>query len=86
MDVAFSRDAEEKVYVQHRMLAHSKELFSWLQDGAAFYVCGDKNAMAKDVHNTLLQIIENEGGMSSEKAEEYLADMKKQKRYQRDVY
>ena len=86
MDVAFSRDAEEKVYVQHRMLEHSKELFSWLQEGAAFYVCGDKNAMAKDVHNTLLQIIENEGGMSSEKAEEYLADMKKQKRYQRDVY
>lgn len=86
MDVAFSRDTEEKVYVQHRMLEHSKELFSWLQEGAAVYVCGDKNSMAKDVQTTLLQIIENEGGMSSEKAEEYLADMKKQKRYQRDVY
>jgi sulfite reductase (NADPH) flavoprotein alpha-component len=68
------------------MLEHSKELFSWLQEGAAVYVCGDKNSMAKDVQTTLLQIIENEGGMSSEKAEEYLADMKKQKRYQRDVY
>ena len=86
MDVAFSRDTDEKVYVQHRMLEHSKELFEWLQEGAAVYICGDKNNMAKDVHNTLLEIIEKEGSMSREKAEEYLADMKQQKRYQRDVY
>lgn len=86
MDVAFSRDTDEKVYVQHRMLEHSKELFAWLQEGAAFYVCGDKQNMARDVHNALLEIIEKEGGMSREEAEAYLADMKKQKRYQRDVY
>jgi len=86
MDVAFSRATEEKVYVQHRMLEHSKELFEWLEEGAAFYVCGDKNNMAKDVQNALLEIIEKEGGKSREEAEAYLAEMKKQKRYQRDVY
>ncbi|WP_420954297.1 assimilatory sulfite reductase (NADPH) flavoprotein subunit [Bacillus haynesii] len=86
MDVAFSRDTKEKVYVQHRMLEHSKELFEWLEEGAAFYVCGDKNNMAKDVQNALLEIIEKEGGKSREEAEAYLAEMKKQKRYQRDVY
>ncbi|TWM17923.1 Sulfite reductase [NADPH] flavoprotein alpha-component [Bacillus licheniformis] len=86
MDVAFSRDTEEKVYVQHRMLEHSKELFEWLEEGAAFYVCGEKNNMAKDVQNALLEIIEKEGGKSREEAEAYLAEMKKQKRYQRDVY
>lgn len=86
MDVAFSRDTEEKVYVQHRMLEHSKELFSWLQDGAHFYVCGDEKHMAHDVHQTLITIIEQEGGMSRDKAEAYLAEMQQQKRYQRDVY
>lgn len=86
MDVAFSRDTEEKVYVQHRMLEHSKELFEWLQEGAVVYICGDKKNMAQDVHNTLIEIIEKESGMSREKAEEYLADMQQQKRYQRDVY
>lgn len=86
MDVAFSRDTNEKVYVQHRMLEQSKELFKWIQEGAVVYICGDEKNMAHDVHNTLLEIIENEGGMSREKAEEYLADMQQQKRYQRDVY
>lgn len=86
MDVAFSRDTEEKVYVQNRMLEHSKELFQWLEEGASFYVCGDKTNMARDVHNTLVEIIETEGKMSLEQAEGYLAEMKKQKRYQRDVY
>lgn len=86
MDVAFSRDTEEKVYVQHRMLEHSKELFEWLQEGAVFYVCGDKKNMAHDVQNALLDIIEKEGGRSREEAEAYLAEMKQQKRYLRDVY
>ncbi len=86
MDVAFSRDTEEKVYVQNRMLEHSKELFQWLEEGAFFYVCGDKTNMARDVHNTLVEIVETEGKMSREEAEAYLAEMKKQKRYQRDVY
>lgn len=86
LDLAFSRDTEEKVYVQNRMLEHSQELFEWLEQGAAFYVCGDKDNMAKDVQNTLLDIIEKEGKMNREQAEQYLADLKKQKRYQRDVY
>ncbi len=86
MDVAFSRDTEEKVYVQHRMVEHSKELFEWLQEGAAIYICGDEKNMAHDVHNTIISIIEKEGGMSREKAEDYLAYMQQQKRYQRDVY
>jgi sulfite reductase (NADPH) flavoprotein alpha-component len=86
MDVAFSRDTDEKVYVQNRMLENSKEIFEWLQEGAAFYICGDEKKMAHDVHNTLLDIIEKEGGMSREDAEKYLSDMQQQKRYQRDVY
>jgi sulfite reductase (NADPH) flavoprotein alpha-component len=86
MDVAFSRDTKQKVYVQHRMHENSKELFEWLQDGASVYICGDEKHMAHDVHQTLLTIIEKEGGMSREKAEEYLAGMQQNKRYQRDVY
>jgi sulfite reductase (NADPH) flavoprotein alpha-component len=86
MDVAFSRDTEEKVYVQHRMLENSKELFQWLQEGAVVYICGDEKNMAHDVHNTLLEIIEKEGSMNRDQAVEFLADMQQQKRYQRDVY
>ncbi|GAE24872.1 sulfite reductase [Halalkalibacter wakoensis JCM 9140] len=86
MDVAFSRDTDEKVYVQHRMLENSKDLFEWLEEGAFFYICGDEKRMAHDVHETLLAIIEKEGNMSREQAESYLADMQQQKRYQRDVY
>lgn len=86
MDVAFSRDTEEKVYVQHRMKEHSKELFEWLEQGAVVYICGDEKHMAHDVHQSLIDIIEKEGGLSREKAESYLADMQQTKRYQRDVY
>ncbi|MGM7723841.1 sulfite reductase subunit alpha [Metabacillus sp. Hm71] len=86
LDTAFSRDTEEKIYVQHRMLENSKELFEWLKNGAYFYVCGDKLNMAKDVHNTLIRVIEKEGAMTHEEAEAYLNEMKKQGRYQRDVY
>jgi sulfite reductase (NADPH) flavoprotein alpha-component len=86
MDVAFSRDTAEKVYVQHRMLEQSKEVFQWLQEGAHVYICGDEKHMAHDVHQTLIAIIEKEGSLSLEEAEAYLADMQQQKRYQRDVY
>ncbi|KOA80477.1 sulfite reductase [NADPH] flavoprotein alpha-component [Bacillus stratosphericus] len=86
MDVAFSRDTEEKVYVQHQMKKQSKELFEWLEQGAYVYICGDEKHMAHDVHNTLLSIIQEEGAMSKEKAESYLANLQQQKRYQRDVY
>ncbi|WP_026693487.1 assimilatory sulfite reductase (NADPH) flavoprotein subunit [Peribacillus kribbensis] len=86
MDVAFSRDLEEKVYVQHRMLEQSEELFQWLEEGAAVYICGDEKNMAHDVQNTLIEIIEKQGRMSREKAESYLAGLQQDKRYQRDVY
>ncbi|RNB81229.1 sulfite reductase subunit alpha [Brevibacillus fluminis] len=83
---AFSRDTAEKVYVQHKMLENSKELFEWLENGAYFYVCGDKQYMAKDVNNALIDIIEKEGGMTREAAEAYLNGLQEQGRYQRDVY
>lgn len=86
MDVAFSRDTDKKVYVQHRMLEKSREFYQWLQEGACVYICGDEKKMAHDVHATLNTILEQEGGMSKEEAAEYLARMQQDKRYQRDVY
>ncbi len=86
MDVAFSRDTDQKVYVQHRMLEKSSELYAWLQEGAVVYVCGDEKHMAHDVHAALLSIIEQEGNLTKEEAEAYLNQLIEQKRYQRDVY
>jgi sulfite reductase (NADPH) flavoprotein alpha-component len=86
IETAFSRDTDQKVYVQHKMLEYSKELFEWFENGAYFYVCGDKERMAKDVNEALINVIEKEGAMSREAAEAYLKDMQKQGRYQRDVY
>ena len=86
MDVAFSRDTAEKVYVQHRMLEKSRDLYAWLMDGAAVYVCGDEKHMAHDVHRALAEVLAKEGGMSREDAEAYLENMQQQGRYQRDVY
>ncbi len=86
LDVAFSRDTEEKVYVQHRILEQSKELYSWLQEGAHVYVCGDEKHMAHDVHSALLTVIQQEGGLSPEAAAAYLDNLQQEQRYQRDVY
>lgn len=86
MDVAFSRDTDQKIYVQDRMLEQSKDLYQWIQDGAHVYVCGDEKNMAKDVQATLLSIFEKEGNMNTEQAELFLTTMRKEKRYQRDVY
>jgi sulfite reductase (NADPH) flavoprotein alpha-component len=86
LDLAFSRDQQEKVYVQHRMLEHAKELFAWLEDGAHFYVCGDAKRMAKDVDAALHEVIQKAGGKTVEQAVEYVAALKSAKRYQRDVY
>lgn len=86
MDVAFSRDTDKKVYVQHRMLEKSRDLYQWLQEGACVYVCGDEKKMAHDVHAALITILEKEGGLGPEEAAEYLTRMQQQKRYQRDVY
>ena len=86
LDLAFSRDQAEKFYVQNRMLEAATELWTWLQAGAHFYVCGDASRMAKDVDAALHQIAETAGGLSKEAAEEYIANLKSDKRYQRDVY
>jgi sulfite reductase (NADPH) flavoprotein alpha-component len=85
-DTAFSRDQSHKIYVQHRMLEHAKELFAWLEEGAHFFVCGDAARMAKDVDVALNQIIEKEGGKTPEQAAEYVENLRLQKRYKRDVY
>lgn len=86
LDVAFSRDTKEKVYVQNRMLQHAAELYAWLQEGAHVYVCGDEKHMAHDVHQALLTIIGEQGGLDAEASKAYLADLQAQQRYQRDVY
>ncbi|PIC71023.1 sulfite reductase [NADPH] flavoprotein alpha-component [Sporosarcina sp. P17b] len=86
LDVAFSRDTDEKVYVQHRMKQASQELYQWIEEGAVIYVCGDEQNMAKDVHATLLEILQQEGGKSLEEAEAFITQLVQEKRYQRDVY
>jgi sulfite reductase (NADPH) flavoprotein alpha-component len=86
LDKAFSRDQSEKIYVQHRMLQRGGEIWSWLERGAYFYVCGDAKRMALDVDAALRQIVAREGGMSEESAKAFLTDLAKTKRYQRDVY
>ncbi|MGJ8691609.1 MAG: assimilatory sulfite reductase (NADPH) flavoprotein subunit [Thalassotalea sp.] len=86
MDVAFSRDQANKVYVQHRIKEHAAEVYAWLERGAHVYVCGDANRMAKDVHTALIEVIAGQSGKSSEEAEDYLKALRSAKRYQRDVY
>lgn len=86
LDLAFSRDQAQKIYVQDRLKENAKEVFKWLQDGAHFYVCGDANRMAKDVQTALIEIISKQGKLSLEDAEEYLTELRQAKRYQRDVY
>ncbi|MEO6982329.1 MAG: oxidoreductase [Edaphobacter sp.] len=86
LDTAFSRDQEKKIYVQDRMREKAPELYRWLERGAYFYVCGDATRMAKDVETALLDVIAQGSHGTLEHAQEYLTAMKKQKRYQRDVY
>lgn len=85
-DLAWSRQGKEKVYVQHKLAAAAEELWNWLQEGAHIYVCGDASRMARDVENTLLDIIATQGKMSRDDAEDYLNNLREDKRYQRDVY
>jgi sulfite reductase (NADPH) flavoprotein alpha-component len=86
LDAAFSRDQTHKVYVQHKMREQARDLWAWLEEGAEFFVCGDKDRMAADVEHELLAIIETQGGRTPEQAKEYLEDLRKTKRYKRDVY
>ena len=86
VNVAFSRDQQQKVYVQHKMKRHAADLFTWIEEGAYLYVCGAKDPMSVDVENTILEIIQTEGNFSNEKAEEYLNRLKEEGRYLKDVY
>ncbi len=86
LDVAFSRDQTEKVYVQHRLLERARLIFERLENGACFYVCGDKERMAADVQNAVVQLVAKESGKGEEFAAEYLKGLKKQRRYLEDVY
>ncbi|SAL25443.1 molybdopterin oxidoreductase [Caballeronia sordidicola] len=86
LDLAFSRDQANKIYVQDRMREHGAQLWAWLESGAYFYVCGDASRMAKDVDAALKSIVAQAGGMSEDKAHEYVSRMVKEKRYVRDVY
>jgi sulfite reductase (NADPH) flavoprotein alpha-component len=86
-DTAFSRDQESKIYVQHRMLENAGEIWKWIDgEGAHFYVCGDATRMAKDVDAALLNIVETQGGKTPDDAAAYVEELKKMKRYKRDVY
>jgi len=86
LDVAFSRDKTGRAYVQHRMREQAANLFAWLEDGAHVYVCGDAERMAPDVHETLIEIVAVEGGRTREAAEDYVRELQRAHRYQRDVY
>jgi sulfite reductase (NADPH) flavoprotein alpha-component len=86
VNLAFSRDQKEKLYVQHKMLQNSAELYDWLLNGAYFFVCGTKDPMSVDVENTLLKIIEQQGNKTSEEAKKFLEQMEEEGRYEKDVY
>lgn len=86
ISLAFSRDQQEKIYVQHRMLENGAELYSWLEGGASFFVCGKKDPMSADVEKTLLSIIEKYGNKSPEGAKEFLEELEESGRYEKDVY
>ena len=86
MDVAFSRDQDRKVYLQHRLLEQAGDVFSWLEEGAHVYVCGDAAHLAPDVHEALITLVAAEGGVGRDGAEDYVRVLQRDDRYQRDVY
>lgn len=86
IDLAFSRDQKEKIYVQDRIKENGEQVYQWLEDGAHLYVCGDASRMAKDVHQALMDIVAEHGKKSPEEAKAYMDALRKEKRYQRDVY
>lgn len=86
LDLAFSRDQERKIYVQHRMLEQGAKLYEWIEKGAYFYVCGDAKQMAKDVELALLQVIQQHGNVDEQTSKQYLKRLRAEKRYLRDVY
>jgi sulfite reductase (NADPH) flavoprotein alpha-component len=86
ISLAFSRDQEEKIYVQDRMMEQSSAFYEWLEEGAVVYISGTKDPMSKDVEKTILEIIEKKGNKTAIEASEYLENLKKEGRFQKDVY
>ncbi len=86
IDLAWSRDQKEKIYVQDKLREQGAELWRWINDGAHIYVCGDARCMAVDVEKALLEVIAEFGAMDIESADEYLSELRVERRYQRDVY
>jgi sulfite reductase (NADPH) flavoprotein alpha-component len=86
VNLAFSRDQKEKIYVQHKMIQHGAELYEWLKGGASFFVCGKKHPMSSDVEHALLHIIEQHGNKTHEEAKQFLHQMEEEGRYEKDVY
>ena len=86
IDVAFSRNQKEKIYVQDKLLSQQKDVFKWIEEGAHVYICGDKDNMAKDVKDTFVKIIKDVGGFKKDKAEEYFKQLRRDNRFQEDVY
>ena len=86
LDLAFSRDQSEKIYVQTRMLEQGRELWAWLQEGGHFFVCGDAKRMALDVDRALHQVAVRHGGLTEDGSKEFVRDLSKSGRYKRDVY
>ncbi|MEG7502485.1 NADPH-dependent assimilatory sulfite reductase flavoprotein subunit, partial [Providencia stuartii] len=86
ISLAWSRDQAQKVYVQDKLREQGEEVWHWIEEGAHIYVCGDANHMARDVEQALLEIISQYGNMDSESADEFLSELRVERRYQRDVY
>ncbi len=86
IDLAFSRDQEQKIYVQQRIVEQGSDVYQWLENGASLYICGDGSQMAKDVHQALIEVIQTHGEKTLEQANEYLINLRDTKRYQKDVY
>jgi len=86
LDVAFSRDQDAKLYVQHRLLENGAQIYDWLEQGAHFYVCGDANHMAIDVHNALISLVKQHGNLGDDAVGDYIKELRRARRYQRDVY
>ncbi len=86
IDLAFSRDQEEKIYVQHRLQQQADELYAWLENGASIYISGTKEPMSKEVENTLLDVIRDKGNKTNEEALAFLKKMKEEGRFEKDVY
>ncbi len=86
ISLAFSRDSDKKVYVQHKILEKQKDFYKWIKNGAVIYVCGDKSAMAPDVENAIAEVVHKQGGLKADKAQEYVKNLKRERRYFADVY